>query len=114
MKRTAILYLATVLVMVPLDILFLGVIARGFFQSQVGDMLGGLRLLPAIVFYLMYAAGILVFVSGSDGATLCTGERRGMMPVVPRAGSATAPHRDGASALRRVQTSRAPPVWPWR
>jgi len=71
-KRTAILYLATVLVMVPLDILFLGVIARGFFQSQVGDMLGGLRLLPAIVFYLMYAAGILVFVSGSDGATLRT------------------------------------------
>lgn len=70
MKRTAILYLATVLVMVPLDILFLGIIAKGFFQSQVGDMMGTLRPLPAIVFYLLYAAGILVFVNGADNATL--------------------------------------------
>lgn len=70
MKRTAVLYFATVLVMVPLDILFLGYLARGFFQSQVGEMLGGLRALPAVVFYLMYAAGILVFVTGSDSATL--------------------------------------------
>ena len=32
-------------------------------------MLGTIRLAPAILFYLLYVAGILVFVSGSRGAT---------------------------------------------
>ena len=40
MKRYAILYLATALVMLPLDLLFLGFVAKGFFSSQVGEMLG--------------------------------------------------------------------------
>lgn len=69
MQRTAILYLATLLVLVPLDILFLGFVAKGFFVSQVGDMLGELRLVPAILFYLLYVVGVLIFVSGAPGAT---------------------------------------------
>lgn len=69
MQRTAILYLATLLVLVPLDILFLGFVAKGFFVSQVGDMLGELRLVPAILFYLLYVVGVLIFVSGGAGAT---------------------------------------------
>lgn len=69
MQRTAILYLATLLVLVPLDILFLGFVAKGFFVSQVGDMLGELRLIPAILFYLLYVVGVLIFVSGGAGAT---------------------------------------------
>jgi uncharacterized membrane protein len=44
-------------------------VAKGFFTSQVGDMLGEIRLAPAILFYLLYVAGILVFVSGSAMAT---------------------------------------------
>ena len=40
MKRYAFLYLATFIVLIPIDFLFLGTIAKGFFQSQVGDMLG--------------------------------------------------------------------------
>ncbi|MGL1751787.1 DUF2177 family protein, partial [Vibrio parahaemolyticus] len=40
MKRYVILYLATLVVILPVDFLFLGTIAKGFFQSQVGDMLG--------------------------------------------------------------------------
>lgn len=67
MKRNAILYLATLLVMVPLDFLFLGVVAKGLFTSQVGDMLGTVRLVPAVMFYLLYAVGILIFVSGTPG-----------------------------------------------
>ncbi|MGN6114899.1 MAG: DUF2177 family protein, partial [Nitrobacter sp.] len=43
MKRYAGLYLATLVVMVPLDFLFLGLVAKGFFTSQVGDMLGAIR-----------------------------------------------------------------------
>ena len=62
-NRYAILYLATLIVLVPMDFLFLGIVAKGFFTSEVGDMLGEIRLAPAILFYLLYVAGILVFVS---------------------------------------------------
>ena len=69
MKRYAILYLATFIVMLPLDLFFLGTIAKGFFSSQVGDMLGPVRMAPAILFYFLYIAGILIFVNGSPDAT---------------------------------------------
>jgi uncharacterized membrane protein len=49
--------------------LWLGVLMRDFFKSRLGDMLGDLKMLPALLFYLMYAAGILVFASGPAGAT---------------------------------------------
>src|SRR5687768_5178764 len=69
MKRYAILYVATALVMLPLDLLFLGFVAKGFFNSQVGAMLGEVRLAPAMLFYLIYVGGIVLFVSGTTGAT---------------------------------------------
>lgn len=69
MQRNAVLYLATLMVLVPVDFLFLGVIAKGFFASEVGDMMGEIRPLPAILFYLVYVAGVLVFVSAPAGAT---------------------------------------------
>ena len=69
MKRYAVLYLATLVVIIPMDFLFLGVIAKGFFTSQVGNMLGEIKLTPAILFYLLYVVGILIFVSGSPEAT---------------------------------------------
>lgn len=67
MKRYAILYLATLAIMVPLDFLFLGVLAKDFFKSQVGDVLGQLNILPAVVFYLLYPAGIVIFASAAAG-----------------------------------------------
>ena len=69
MNRYVVLYLATLIVIVPIDFLFLGLVARSFFTAQVGDMLGEIRLLPAILFYLLYVVGILIFVSGSATAT---------------------------------------------
>ncbi len=68
-KRYAVLYLATLIVIIPIDFLFLGTVAKDFFTSQVGDMLGHVRLAPAILFYLLYVAGILIFVSGPAAAT---------------------------------------------
>jgi uncharacterized membrane protein len=65
MSRTGVLYLATLIVLLPIDFLFLGLVTKGLFTSQVGDMLGEIRLAPAIPFYLLYVAGILTFVSGS-------------------------------------------------
>ena len=69
MQRYVVLYLATLIVLVPVDFLFLGIVAKGFFTSEVSDMLGETRPLPAILFYLLYVAGVLVFVSGSPDAT---------------------------------------------
>jgi uncharacterized membrane protein len=69
LNRYAVLYLATLIVLIPIDFLFLGVVARGFFAAQVGDMLGEIRPAPAILFYLLYVAGILIFVSGPATAT---------------------------------------------
>jgi uncharacterized membrane protein len=68
-NRYVALYLVTLFVIVPIDILFLGVIAKGFFTSQVGHLLGEIKLVPAVLFYLAYVAGILIFVSGGGGAT---------------------------------------------
>ena len=70
MNRYIGLYLATLIVMVPVDLVFLGLVAKGFFTSEVGDMLGEIRPLPAVLFYLLYVVGILVFVSGGREATL--------------------------------------------
>jgi uncharacterized membrane protein len=61
--RNIVLYLATLVVLTVLDFLFLGLIAKRFFASEVGDMLGEIKAAPAILFYLLYIAGILIFVS---------------------------------------------------
>ena len=69
MKRNVILYLATLFLIVPIDFLFLGLVVKGFFTSQVGDMLGTIKVAPAILFYALYVVGVLIFVSGSADAT---------------------------------------------
>ena len=82
MKRHVVLYIATLIVLIPIDFLFLGMVAKGFFTSQVGEMLGEIRLAPAVLFYLLYVAGILVFVSGPLASTwqstLCYGALFGL------------------------------------
>jgi len=77
--RYAVLYLATLVILVPLDVLFLGMFAKGFFVSEVGDMLGEVRLAPAILFYLLYVAGIAVFASGVATATWRSAAREGAL-----------------------------------
>ena len=67
MNRIAVLYVATLFILTGLDFLFLGLIAKGFFTAEVGDMLGELRPLPAVLFYLLYVVGVLTFVSGAAG-----------------------------------------------
>jgi uncharacterized membrane protein len=68
-RRYLVLYLTTLAVLTVLDFLFLGIVAKGFFASEVGDMLGEIRPLPAVLFYLLYVAGVLIFVSGPASAT---------------------------------------------
>jgi uncharacterized membrane protein len=68
MKRAVLLYLATLIVMVPLDFLFLGVLAKDFFKAQVGPALGDVNILPAAIFYLLYPLGIVIFASYAAGS----------------------------------------------
>jgi uncharacterized membrane protein len=68
-SRYLVLYLTTLAVLTALDFLFLGLVAKGFFAAQVGDMLGEIKPVPAVLFYLLYVAGVLIFVSGSASAT---------------------------------------------
>jgi uncharacterized membrane protein len=68
-NRIAVLYVATLVVLTGLDFLFLGLVAKGFFTAEVGDMLGELKPVPAILFYLLYVVGVLTFVSATAGAT---------------------------------------------
>src|ERR1700687_6360050 len=68
-NRYLVLYLATLMVLIPIDFLFLGIVAKGFFTSEVGDMLAEISLAPAMLFYLLYVVGVLVFVSGPVAAT---------------------------------------------
>lgn len=82
MNRYLVLYLATLVVLTALDFVFLGVLAKGFFVAQVGDMLGEVRPLPAVLFYLLYVVGVLIFVSGGaaakPGSTLLYGALFGL------------------------------------
>ncbi len=57
------LYLCTLVAFFAVDMVWLGLIARGFYQKHLGFLL---RTPPnwtaAIVFYLLFVAGLLVFV----------------------------------------------------
>ena len=59
-----ILYFATALVFLDLDVIGLRLLIRPVFERHVGDLLvDGFRLVPALVFYLFYVAGLIWFVS---------------------------------------------------
>jgi uncharacterized membrane protein len=46
-----------------LDLLWLGVVARTFYQRQIGHLLRpDVQWLPAVAFYLLYVAALVVFV----------------------------------------------------
>lgn len=59
--RYILLYLLTVPVFFIIDMLWLGVIAKGFYRTQLADLLGPVQWGPAILFYLLFIAGIIVF-----------------------------------------------------
>lgn len=55
-------YLCAALVMLPLDIAWLSTMGRSFYKTQLGDLLlPQPALIPAAAFYLLYAAGIVIF-----------------------------------------------------
>jgi len=62
MTRFAIAYAATFIAFCGLDFLWLGFVAKGYYQSQIGALLLERPNLPvAALFYALYIVGILIF-----------------------------------------------------
>jgi len=56
------LYLITIPIFFAIDLLWLGVVARGFYRNQLGFILSPqVKWTAAIAFYLLYIVGILIF-----------------------------------------------------
>jgi uncharacterized membrane protein len=56
------LYLLTIPVFFAIDIIWLGLIARGFYRNNLGHLLRtNVNWAAAIIFYLLYILGILIF-----------------------------------------------------
>lgn len=55
-------YAASLVVFLILDFVWLGWIARGFYRQQLGHLLSPeVRWLPAVIFYLLFVAAVVVF-----------------------------------------------------
>ncbi len=56
-------YLAALGSFLLLDFIWLGFVARGFYRDQLGGLMAAdVRWLPAVAFYLLFVAAIMVFV----------------------------------------------------
>jgi len=80
------LYLVTAGVFLILDAIMLSTIMKPLFESHIGDLMADeLRLGPAALFYLVYVAGVLWFVSlpalraDAPGTALLTGAALGAL-----------------------------------
>ncbi len=56
-------YIATASVFLICDVIWLGFVARDFYRAQIGYLMAdSINLWPAIGFYLLYVAGVVIFV----------------------------------------------------
>ena len=62
MKRQLAAYAGTMIVMVGLDMIWLGVIAKPIYQSGIGHLMADQPNVPvAVLFYVVYGLGLVVF-----------------------------------------------------
>ncbi len=63
MSKIALPYLAVLVVMVLLDVVWLGSVARPLYQRGIGHLMtDNPNFVAAVLFYLLYAVGVMVFV----------------------------------------------------
>lgn len=63
-KNLAAAYLASVITLAGMDLLWLGVAAQGFYQNRLGHLLGKeVHWWAAGAFYALYSAGVLFFAT---------------------------------------------------
>ena len=57
------LFTISIPIFVALDLLWLGVVAKSFYQSNLGYLLGDVNWFAAIVFYVVFLGGLTFFVT---------------------------------------------------
>ena len=55
------LYAISVPIFFLIDMIWLGVVAKSFYQSQIGHLLGEVNWVAAIIFYLVFLVGLVIF-----------------------------------------------------
>jgi uncharacterized membrane protein len=61
-KQQVLLYLVTLVVFFLIDMVWLGAVAKGFYRKHLGALMSEKIVWPAaILFYLLFIAGLLVF-----------------------------------------------------
>jgi uncharacterized membrane protein len=61
-KHTLILYLITLAVFFLIDMVWLGVVAKGFYRKHLGPMMSPrVNWAAAVLFYLLFIVGLVVF-----------------------------------------------------
>jgi uncharacterized membrane protein len=69
MTKFLVAYAVTITVMLVLDVLWIGVIAKPLYQQGIGHLMAEQpRLGVAVGFYLMYAVGLVVFAVNQGGS----------------------------------------------
>jgi len=76
-------YLLTLLPFVVLDAFWLGLVAPRFYKSQIGFIMArNPNWLAAALFYALYIAGMVVFVTGREGTLLQAALRGALFGLV--------------------------------
>lgn len=62
-KEMILLYLITLIVFFVIDMIWLGVVAKGFYRRHLGEFMSPkVNWIAAMLFYLLFIVGLLVFV----------------------------------------------------
>jgi uncharacterized membrane protein len=62
MLKIAATYIPTFVLMLVIDGAWIGIVALPLFRAALGEDMLTFRMMPGILFYLLYVAGIMVFV----------------------------------------------------
>lgn len=63
MPKLLLIYIACIVAMVVIDLLWIGGIAKGFYQKHLGYLFAEkFRIIPIVFFYLIYIGGLMAFV----------------------------------------------------
>lgn len=61
LSQSVLVYLVSVPVFFAIDMMWLGVVARGFYAKELGHLLGVVNWPVAVAFYLVFLVGLLIF-----------------------------------------------------
>lgn len=56
------LYLMSAIVFLIFDLFWLLVVSKKMYQQMIGHLMGEVKLMPAVIFYFLYVAGVVFFV----------------------------------------------------